>query len=115
MKPTALLANTSRAELIQTGALEHSVRQGRPGFAAIDVYETEPRLGARNPLLHMPNVLCTPHLGFVEQSNYESFYGQAFDNILAYLQGRHERLANPQVLEHPRQKHQKELAAATAR
>jgi len=104
MKPSALFVNTSRAELLQPGALERAVRHGRPGFAAVDVYESEPVLGARHPLLHLPNVLCTPHLGFVERDNYESFYGQAFDNILWYLQGRQDHLLNPQAVSHPRQK-----------
>lgn len=103
MKPSALFVNTSRAELLQPQALESAVRQGRPGFAAIDVYESEPVLGARHPLLHLPNVLCTPHIGFVERDNYESFYGQAFDNILCYLQGEHGRLLNPQALNHLKQ------------
>lgn len=103
MKPTALFVNTSRAELLQPGALESAVRHGRPGFAAIDVYESEPVLGARHPLLHLPNVLCTPHIGFVERDNYESFYGQAFDNILLYVQGRRDHLLNPPVAGHERQ------------
>ncbi|SRR5690606_2744085 len=102
MKPTALFVNTSRAELVQPQALEHAVRHGRPGFAAIDVFESEPVLGARDPLLHLPNVLCTPHIGFVERNNYESMYGQAFDNILSYLQGRRDHLLNPEAAEHER-------------
>jgi len=88
MKPTALLVNTSRAELIARGALEHALAQGRPGFAAVDVYEEEPVLGANHPLLRLPNALCTPHIGYVEKDNYERYFGIAFDNILAYAQGR---------------------------
>jgi len=102
MKPTALLVNTSRAELVEPHALEHAVRHGRPGFAAIDVFESEPVLGARDPLLHLPNVLCTPHIGFVERNNYESMYGQAFDNILFYIQGRRDHLLNPEAAERKR-------------
>lgn len=88
MKPTALLVNTSRAELIAAGALEHALEQGRPGFAAVDVYEQEPVLGANHPLLRLPNALCTPHIGYVEKDNYERYFGIAFDNIVAFAQGR---------------------------
>lgn len=95
MKPTALLVNTSRAELIARGALEHALAQGRPGFAAVDVYEEEPVLGANHPLLRLPNALCTPHIGYVEKDNYERYFGIAFDNILAYAQGRLTEVVNP--------------------
>lgn len=95
MKPTALLVNTSRAELIARGALEHALAQGRPGFAAVDVYEEEPVLGANHPLLRLPNVLCTPHIGYVEKDNYERYFGIAFDNILAYAEGRLTGAINP--------------------
>ncbi len=88
MKPTALLVNTSRAELIERGALVHALSQGRPGFAAVDVYEEEPVLGADHPLLRLPNALCTPHIGYVEKDNYERYFGIAFDHIVAYAQGR---------------------------
>jgi D-3-phosphoglycerate dehydrogenase len=84
MKPTALLVNTSRAELIETGALERALAQGRPGFAAVDVYEEEPIPGAQHPLLAMANAVCTPHLGYVERDSYELYFGQAFDNVLAF-------------------------------
>lgn len=103
MKPDALFVNTSRAELVQPQALEHAVSHGRPGFAAVDMFETEPVLGARHPLLHLPNVLCTPHIGFVERDNYESMYGQAIGNILFYIQGRRDHLLNTGVAEHERQ------------
>ncbi len=103
MKETALLVNTSRAALIEPRALERAARQGRPGFVAIDVFEDEPVLGARHPLLALPNVLATPHIGFVEHDNYENYYGSAFDNILWYLQGRSDHLLNPQVMRHERQ------------
>ena len=81
MKSDAILINTARAELIEPGALVQALRQGHPGFAAVDVYEQEPVLVDRHPLPDLPNCLCTPHLGFVEQDNYESYLGQAFDHI----------------------------------
>jgi len=87
MKPTAILVNASRAELIESGALEVALVKGRPGYAAVDVYESEPILGANHPLLQLPNCLCTPHIGFVERENYESYFGIAFDNINAYQAG----------------------------
>jgi D-3-phosphoglycerate dehydrogenase / 2-oxoglutarate reductase len=83
MKPTSILINTSRAELIESGALYKALVFGRPGFAAVDVYEREP-LPPRHPLQDLSNCLCTPHLGFVEMDNYEAYYGTAFDNILAF-------------------------------
>jgi D-3-phosphoglycerate dehydrogenase len=85
MKPSALLVNTSRAELIEQGALEEALRAGRPGFAAVDVYESEPLLD--HPLLHMDNVLCTPHLGYVEKDSYELYFSAAFDHVLAFANG----------------------------
>lgn len=84
MKPEALLVNTSRAELVAPGALEAALRAGRPGFAAVDVYEEEPVLGAAHPLLALDNALCTPHLGYVERDSYELYFGQAFDNVVAF-------------------------------
>ncbi len=81
MKPDAILINTARAELIEPGALVTALRQGRPGFAAVDVYEQEPVLSTRHPLQDLPNCLCTPHLGFVERDNYEGYLGEAFDHI----------------------------------
>lgn len=88
MRPDALLVNTSRAELIEVGALEVALRAGRPGFAAVDVYEQEPVLGAAHPLLALDNALCTPHLGYVERDSYESYFGQAFDQVVAFAEGR---------------------------
>lgn len=82
MKPDALLVNTSRAELIEPGALEAALRAGRPGYAAVDVYEEEPAVD--DPLVHMDNAVCTPHLGYVEKDSYELYFGQAFDNINAF-------------------------------
>jgi D-3-phosphoglycerate dehydrogenase len=96
MKPGALLVNTSRAGLIEPGALVQALKAGRPGFAAVDVFEDEPVLGASDPLLALPNALCTPHLGYVERDNYERYYGTAFDNINAFAAGQPANLANPQ-------------------
>lgn len=87
MKPTSLLVNASRAELIEAGALEAALKLGKPGYAAVDTYESEPVLGADHPLLHLSNCLCTPHIGFVEKDNYEAYFGIAFDNINAYVDG----------------------------
>ncbi|TXI09592.1 MAG: D-2-hydroxyacid dehydrogenase family protein [Polynucleobacter sp.] len=92
MKPTALLVNTSRAELIAPNALVQALKMGRPGFAAVDVYEDEPVLNHSNPLTQLPNCLCSPHIGFVEKDNYEAYFGIAFDNINYYCNG------NPQNL-----------------
>jgi len=87
MKPEAILVNTSRAELIAPGALAAALKAGRPGFAAVDVYEEEPVLGAAHPLLALENALCTPHLGYVERDSYALYFGQAFDNVLAWVAG----------------------------
>ncbi|HEX2641780.1 MAG TPA: D-2-hydroxyacid dehydrogenase family protein [Thermoanaerobaculia bacterium] len=87
MKPESLLVNTSRAELIETGALEAALRRGRPGFAAVDVYEEEPVLGAAHPLLRLDNAVCTPHLGYVEKDSYELYFRQAFDQVVAFAEG----------------------------
>ncbi len=97
MKPTATLVNVSRAELIEQGALEAALKLGRPGFAAVDVYEEEPVLGANHPLLKLPNCLCTPHLGFVEKDNYELYFGMAFDNINAFAKGQPTRIVQPNM------------------
>jgi D-3-phosphoglycerate dehydrogenase len=101
MKTTALLVNTSRAELIQEGALLAALRAGRPGYAAVDVYEREPVTGGNHPFLAMPNVLCTPHLGWAEWDNFELYFREAFEQIVAYAEGRDLRLANPEVLARP--------------
>ena len=98
MKTTALLVNTSRAELVAAGALEEALARGRPGFAAVDVYEQEPVLGASHPLLRLPNALCTPHIGYVEKDNYERYFGIAFDNINRFDGGTLTEVANPAVL-----------------
>jgi D-3-phosphoglycerate dehydrogenase len=88
MKPDALLVNTSRAPIIAEGALVAALQRGRPGFAAVDVYEDEPVVGARHPLLALSNALCTPHLGYVEQETLERMYGVAVDQLLAFAAGK---------------------------
>lgn len=98
MKPTALIVNTSRAPIIAEGALVAALKQGRPGRAAVDVYEEEPVLGAHHPLLKMDNVTCTPHLGYVEQATYESYFGTAIEQILAYAAGQPINVLNPEAL-----------------
>src|SRR6516165_1745551 len=97
MKPTALLVNTARAELIAPGALMAALRKGRPGYAALDVFEQEPIINADHPFLAMPNVLCTPHLGWAEWTNFELYFREAFEQIVAFEQGLPMRLANPEV------------------
>jgi D-3-phosphoglycerate dehydrogenase len=98
MKPTALLVNTSRMRLIEDGALVEALKKGRPGFAAVDVYEDEPVLGARHPLLDMPNALCSPHLGYAVREKYETFYRAAVDNILAFASGKPINVFNEDAL-----------------
>jgi D-3-phosphoglycerate dehydrogenase / 2-oxoglutarate reductase len=95
MKSSALLVNTARAELIEPGALVDALRAGRPGFAAVDVFEEEPVLGARHPLLQLENAICTPHLGYVEQESYELYFGQAFDHVIAFAAGKPIDVVNP--------------------
>jgi D-3-phosphoglycerate dehydrogenase / 2-oxoglutarate reductase len=97
MKPTALIVNTARAELIEPGALLAALRKGRPGYAAVDVYEQEPITNGNHPFLSMPNVLCTPHLGWAEWTNFELYFREAFEQIAAYQNGTPMRLANPEV------------------
>jgi D-3-phosphoglycerate dehydrogenase len=97
MKPTALIVNTSRAELIAPGALLAALQNGRPGYAAVDVYEKEPVTGGDHPLLKMPNVLCVPHLGWAEWNNFELYFRECFEQIVAFEKGEPLRLANPQV------------------
>jgi D-3-phosphoglycerate dehydrogenase len=98
MKPTALLVNTSRAGLIEPGALVHALRAGRPGMAAVDVYEEEPLHDTRHPLLAMDNVVCTPHIGYVTRDEYELQFSDVFDQIVAYAEGRPINVVNPEVL-----------------
>jgi len=98
MKPTALIVNTSRAPIIAEGALVAALKKGRPGRAAIDVYEEEPVLGGNHPLIKMDNVVCTPHLGYVEEQTYESYFGTAIEQILAFAAGKPINVLNPEVL-----------------
>ena len=101
MKSTALIVNTSRAPLIEPGALVAALRAGRPGMAAIDVYEDEPMLDAGHPLLNMPNVVCTPHIGYVSREEYETQFTDVFDQITAYGAGHPINVINPGVLTSP--------------
>jgi D-3-phosphoglycerate dehydrogenase len=102
MKPTALLVNTSRAPLIEPGALERALRMGRPGMVAVDVYEQEPVVDTTHPLLNMKNVVCTPHIGYVTRDEYELQFAEIFDQILAYCAGTPINVVNPAVLDSPR-------------
>jgi D-3-phosphoglycerate dehydrogenase len=99
MKPTALLVNTSRAPLIEPGALVAALRSGRPAMAAVDVYEDEPVLDPSHPLLTMENVVCTPHIGYVTRDEYEVQFADVFDQIIAYASGTPINVVNPMVLE----------------
>ena len=101
MKPTALLVNTSRAELIAEGALVSALSRGRPGMAAVDVFETEPILQG-HPLLRLENAVCTPHIGYVEQDSYERYFSQAFDNVTNFLEGRPSNIVNPEAFQKAR-------------
>jgi D-3-phosphoglycerate dehydrogenase / 2-oxoglutarate reductase len=98
MKPSALFVNTSRAQIVEEGALLAALKQGRPGAAAVDVYEEEPVLDPNHPLLKLPNVLCSPHLGYVEKGTYESYFGTAIDQILGFASGKPLHIVNPEVL-----------------
>ncbi len=102
MKPTALLVNTSRAPLIEPNALVNALRAGRPGMAAVDVYEKEPLRDTSDPLLNMPNVVCTPHLGYVTRDEYELQFIDIFDQIVAYANGTPENVVNPDAMAHRR-------------
>jgi D-3-phosphoglycerate dehydrogenase len=98
MKPAALLVNTSRADLIEHGALVGALQAGRPGMAAVDVYEQEPVADARHPLLAMDNVVCTPHIGYVTRDEYELQFSEVFDQIAAYAAGTPTNVVNPGAL-----------------
>jgi D-3-phosphoglycerate dehydrogenase len=98
MKPSALLVNASRSGLIEKGALEEALQAGRPGKAAVDVYDQEPVLGANHPLLKMANVTCTPHLGYVTRESYEEYYAVVVDDILAFAAGKPNHVLNPEAL-----------------
>lgn len=98
MKPSAILVNTSRAPLIEAGALVTALTAGRPGMAAVDVYETEPLRDPADPLLKLDNVVCTPHIGYVTRDEYELQFSDIFDQIIAYAAGNPINVVNPQVL-----------------
>lgn len=98
MKPTAILVNTSRAELIEPDALISALNRGRPGMAAVDVFETEPILQG-HALLRLENCICTPHIGYVEQANYEEYFGAAFDNVVNFIKGTPTNIINPGALQ----------------
>lgn len=98
MKPTALIVNTSRSGLIGDAVLADALKKRRPGFAAVDVFDEEPVLNANNALLQMDNVVCTPHLGYVARENYESYYGAAIEQIVAFAAGAPINVVNPEVL-----------------
>lgn len=98
MKPTALLVNTSRAELIQADALLAALNRGRPGLAAIDVFESEPIMQG-HALLRLENCICTPHIGYVEQDNYETLFASAFDNVVNFIRGTPTNIVNPGALQ----------------
>jgi len=98
MKTTALLVNTSRAELIEPDALINALNRGRPGMGAVDVFESEPILQG-HALLRLENCICTPHIGYVEQDSYEMYLGGAFDNVLNFIQGTPTNIVNPDALE----------------
>jgi D-3-phosphoglycerate dehydrogenase len=97
MKPTALFVNTSRAELVEENALVSALNKGRPGLAAVDVFEAEPILQG-HPLLRLENAICTPHIGYVEQDSYELYFGQAFDNVINFVSKQPSNIVNPEAL-----------------
>jgi D-3-phosphoglycerate dehydrogenase / 2-oxoglutarate reductase len=97
MKPTSLLVNTSRAPIIAEGALLEALKKGRPGFAAVDVYEEEPVVNANHPLLKLKNALCAPHLGYSEHGSYEHIYESGVEQLLAYAAGKPINVMNPEV------------------
>lgn len=98
MKPTALLVNTSRAELIEADALISALNRGKPGMAAVDVFETEPVLQG-HALLRLENCICTPHIGYVEHDSYEMYFGAAFDNVINFIKGTPTNIVNPGALQ----------------
>jgi len=102
MKPSAVLVNTSRAGLIEPGALAAALQAGRPGFAAVDVYEQEPLVDVDDPLLQMENVVCSPHIGYVTRDEWEVQFSDVFDQINAFAAGTPTNVVNPDVLDHAR-------------
>jgi D-3-phosphoglycerate dehydrogenase len=100
MKPSAILVNTSRAGLVEPNALVNALRAGRPGFAAVDVFDEEPLVDPHHPLLTMKNVVCTPHIGYVSRDEYELQFSDIFEQINDYAAGRPSHVVNPEVLPH---------------
>ncbi len=98
MKPTSLFVNTSRAELLESDALIAALNRGRPGLAAVDVFESEPILQG-HALLRLENCICTPHIGYVEQDSYELYFGAAFDNVVNFMRGTPSNIVNPGALQ----------------
>jgi D-3-phosphoglycerate dehydrogenase len=98
MKPTSLLVNTSRAELIEPDALISGLNRGRPGMAAVDVFENEPILQG-HALLRLENCICTPHIGYVEADSYDLYFGAAFDNVVNFIKGTPTNIVNPGALQ----------------
>ncbi len=98
MKPTAMLVNTSRAPLIEPGALVAALQAGRPGFAGVDVFEVEPLPNGHDPLLDLPNAICTPHIGYVTHEEYDLQFTDIFNQIIAYAAGAPTNVVNPEVL-----------------
>jgi len=98
MKPDSVLVNTSRAGLIETGALVASLQAGRPGMAALDVYDKEPLTDTSDPLLNMDNVICAPHIGYVSRDEYEVQFSDIFDQIVAFAAGKPINMINPEAL-----------------
>ena len=101
MKPTALIVNSSRAPLIEPGALVAALKNGRPGMAAVDVFEEEPVRDTAHPLLTLPNVIATPHIGYVTREEYDLQFTEIFDQVIAYRNGRPINVVNPAVLTSP--------------
>jgi D-3-phosphoglycerate dehydrogenase / 2-oxoglutarate reductase len=99
MKASALLVNTSRAQLIEPNALVRALQSGRPGMAAVDVFDDEPMSDPNHPLLTMNNVICTPHIGYVTRDEYEIQFSDVFDQIIAYAHGHPINVVNPAVLQ----------------
>lgn len=99
MKPSAILVNTSRAALIAPGALASALRAGRPGMAAVDVYDEEPVTDHSHPLLRLPNVVRTPHIGYVTREEYETQFSDIFDQVVAYAAGSPINVINPEALQ----------------
>jgi D-3-phosphoglycerate dehydrogenase / 2-oxoglutarate reductase len=98
MKTSAMIVNTSRAELIEPDALISALNRGRPGLAAVDVFEHEPILQG-HALLRLENCICTPHIGYVEKDNYELYFGAAFDNVVNFIKGTPTNIVNPGALQ----------------